>query len=91
MSNQGDEPYEFNLVKLAPGKTEQDVVTFYTAPAGLPPFVNLGGMASLSPGSTGWVKVNLVAGNYAALSLVIDKATSKPDFLLGMITTFTVQ
>lgn len=42
VSNQGDQPYEFNLVELAPGKTEQDVITFYNAPAGPPPFVNLG-------------------------------------------------
>lgn len=90
VSNQGDQPYEFNLVQLAPGKTEQDVIAFYTAPAGPPPFVNLGGMASISPNITGWVKVNLVAGNYVALSLVIDKATGKPDYQLGMITSFTV-
>lgn len=47
-------------------------------------------MASISPGLTGWVNVNLVAGNYVALSLVIDKATGKADYQLGMITSFTV-
>jgi hypothetical protein len=90
VSNQGDQPYEFNLLRLAPGKTEQDVIAFYTAPSGPPPFVNLGGMAAISPGITGWVKVPLEAGNYVALSLVIDRATGKPDFLLGMITAFSV-
>lgn len=91
VSNQGKEPYEMNVLKLAPGKTAQDVIAFYTHPSGLPPFANVGGMSAISPGLSGWVKLNFVAGTYVALSLVFDKATSKPEFLLGMITSFTVQ
>ena len=89
--NTGQEPYELNIVKLAPGKTAQDVSAFYTHPSGPAPFVNIGGMAAISPGFSGWVKLDLAAGNYVALSQVLDKATGKPDFLLGMITSFTVQ
>jgi hypothetical protein len=89
--NVGQEPYELNIVKLAPGKTTQDVSAFYTHPSGPPPFVNIGGIAAISPGFSGWVKLELAAGNYVALSQVLDKATGKPDFLLGMIASFTVQ
>lgn len=89
--NAGQEPYELNIVKLAPGKTTQDVSAFYTYPSGPPPFVDVGGMAAISPGFSGWVKLDLAAGNYVALSQVLDKATGKPDFLLGMIVSFTVQ
>jgi hypothetical protein len=89
--NAGQEPYEFDVVKLAPGKTAQDVIAFDTHPSGPPPFVDIGGMCSISPGLSGWVKFNLTAGNYVALSHVFDKATGKPEFLLGMITSFTVQ
>jgi hypothetical protein len=89
--NTGQEPYELNIVKLAPGKTAQDVSAFYTHPSGPPPFVNIGGMAAISSGFSGWVKLDFAAGNYVALSQVLDKATGKPDFLLGMIASFTVQ
>ena len=89
--NIGQEPYEMNVVKLAPGKTAKDVITFYTHPVGPPPFLNLGGMSSISPGVSGWVKLQMVAGNYVVFSQVLDKATGKPQFLLGMISTFTVQ
>jgi hypothetical protein len=91
VTNTGQEPYELNVVKLAPGKTAQNVSAFYTHPSGPPPFVNIGGMASISTGLSGWVKLDLTAGNYVALSQVLDKATGKPDFLLGMITPFSVQ
>ena len=91
VTNAGTEPYEFDVLKLAPGKTAQDVIAFLTHPSGPPPFVDIGGMASISPGISGWVKFNLTAGTYVALSHVFDKATGKPEFLLGMITTFTVQ
>ena len=89
--NTGQEPYEFDVVKLAPGKTAQDVKAFLAHPSGQPPYVDIGGMCSISPGLSGWVKFNLTAGNYVALSHVFDKATGKPQFLLGMITSFTVQ
>ncbi|HLX58262.1 MAG TPA: hypothetical protein VKR83_14680 [Ktedonobacteraceae bacterium] len=89
--NTGQEPYEFNVVKLAPGKTAQDVSVFLLHPSGPPPFINIGGMAAISPGLSGWVKFNLTAGTYVALSQVLDKATGKPDFTLGMLTSFTVQ
>jgi uncharacterized cupredoxin-like copper-binding protein len=89
--NVGQEPYEFDVVKLAPGKTAQDVKAFLTHPSGPPPYVDIGGMCSISPGLSGWVKFNLTAGNYVALSHVFDMATGKPEFLLGMLTSFTVQ
>lgn len=91
VTNSGQEPYEMTLVKLAPGKTARDVSAFYIHPSGPPPFANIGGMSSISPGLSGWVKLDVVAGNYVALSVVFDRATGKPQFLLGMITSFTVQ
>ena len=91
VTNAGTEPYEFYVVQLAPDKTVQDVMAFYAHPSGLPPFVSIGGMSSISPGLSGWVKFDLAPGNYVAFSQVFDKATGKSQFLLGMITPFTVQ
>ena len=79
------------MLNLAPGKTAQDVKAFLTHPSGPPPFVDIDGMAAISPGFSGWVKLNLAAGNSVALSQVLDKVTGKPDFLLGMISSFTVE
>ena len=79
------------MVKLAPGKTAQDVIEFYAHPSGPPPFVSIGGMSAISPGLSGWVKFDLATGNYVAFSQVFDKATGKSQFLLGMLTSFTVQ
>lgn len=91
VTNAGTEPYEFYVVRLAPGKTAQDVIAFYAHPSDQPPFVSIGGMSSISPGLSGWVKFDLATGNYVAFSQVFDKATGKSQFLLGMITPFTVQ
>jgi hypothetical protein len=91
VTNAGTEPYEFYVVKLAPGKTARDIIAFYAHPSGPPPFVSIGGMSSISPGLSGWVKFNLATGNYVAFSQVFDKATGKSQFLLGMLTPFTVQ
>lgn len=91
VTNVGTEPYEFYVVKLAPGKTAQDIIAFYAHPSGPPPFISVGGMSSISPGLSGWVKFNLATGNYVAFSRVFDKVTGKSQFLLGMLTSFTVQ
>ncbi len=91
VTNAGTEPYEFYVVKLAPGKTAQALIAFYAHPSGPPPFASIGGMSSISPEFSGWMKFNLTTGTYVAFSQVFDKATGKPQFLLGMLTSFTVQ
>lgn len=78
------------MVKLVPGKTTQDVIAFYAHPSGPPPFVSVGGMSSIGPSLSGWVKLTLATGTYVACSQVFDKATGKSQFLLGMLTSFTV-
>ncbi len=90
VTNQGPQPHEMDLLKLAPGKSEQDVLKFLQKPAGPPPFTDAGGMGGLAPGTSGWVKLNLTSGNYVALCFVPDAKTGNPHFALGMITTFTV-
>src|SRR5579862_1675100 len=42
--NQGMQPHEMNIVRLAPGKNVQDISAFFQAPSGPPPFEELGGM-----------------------------------------------
>jgi hypothetical protein len=93
VTNNGQQPHEMTLIKLAPGKSIQDVIAFLSAsiPAGPPPFEEAGGMAGISPGSSAWLKLNLEPGNYAALCFIPDPKTGKPHVMLGMIASFSVQ
>ncbi len=90
VTNQGPQSHEFSLIHLEPGKTAQDVMTFFMQPAGLPPFTDAGGMGALAPHTSGWVEVDLAAGNYMALCFVPDPQTGKAHVMLGMLTSFTV-
>lgn len=91
--NHGGQPHEMNLLKLAQGETEQDAISYLEEqnPSGPPPFTDAGGMGGLGVDKSGWVTLNLDAGNYVALCFVPDPATGKPHFMLGMETPFTVQ
>lgn len=88
--NQGSEAHEMNLVKLDKGAGIQDIISFFQSPSGPPPFEEVGGMAALVANGSGWIKIHLEPGSYAALSLLPERQTGKLQFLLGMITTFTV-
>ncbi len=91
VTNQGPQPHEMTLFKLAPGKQVQDVVAFLKKPAGPPPMTDAGGIAGLAPRTSGWLKVNLTPGNYVTICFIPDPATGKAHFELGMIGSFSVQ
>jgi uncharacterized cupredoxin-like copper-binding protein len=91
--NHGGQPHEMTLMKLAQGKTEQDMIAYLgqQTPAGPPPFSDAGGMGGLGLDKSGWVTLTLEAGNYVALCFVPDMASGKPHFMLGMHQAFTVR
>ena len=90
--NDGPEPHEFNLLFLAEGKTIDDVTNYLSAPDGPPPFVPVGGMNGLDPGSVGYVEFDFQPGNYVAIcNIPSPKAEGHPHFMLGMIKAFTVK
>jgi hypothetical protein len=90
--NDGPQPHEAAVVKLAPGKTVQDYVGFFSAPpAGPPPGENVGGMQGLDKGSSGFVNFDLPAGDYAVICQIPDPATGKPHLALGMAKPLTVK
>jgi uncharacterized cupredoxin-like copper-binding protein len=91
VENQGTEPHELNIVRLTSGKSAQDVLAFFRQPSGPPPFEAFGGMATLAPGTSGWITVHLEPGNYAALSAIPDPTTGVFQLTQGLLTTFTVQ
>ena len=90
--NDGPEPHEFNIMKLADGETVEDVMQFLSGAAGgPPPFIPVGGMNGLDKGLTGYAELNLEPGNYVAIcNIPSPKAEGHPHFTLGMIKEFAV-
>jgi hypothetical protein len=90
ITNEGPQPHELTLIQLPPGKTLQDVTAFLQSPAGSPPYQDAGGIGAMAAGKSGWAKLDLQAGTYAALCFVPDPASGKPHFALGMLSEFRV-
>lgn len=90
--NSGHEPHEMDLMKLAPGKTKNDVMMalkMQSEPKWAQP---VGGWGVLSPGHSQWLRIHLTPGNYVLLCFVPDtfsypghKATNQPHAMLGMV------
>jgi uncharacterized cupredoxin-like copper-binding protein len=99
VDNQGPQPHEAQIVKLAEGMTVDKVrqmITSSPPPSGAPqqgppPFTSVGGMSGIAPGSKATLDVDLPAGNYAFICFIPDPASGKSHFELGMFTPLTVQ
>lgn len=88
--NDGPQPHELVLHKLASGKTAEDVIAFFHTPQGQPPFTNAGGMQGLSQGGVGWVQLDLAPGTYVAICYIPDPTSGTRHMDLGMVRTLTV-
>jgi hypothetical protein len=89
--NNGPEAHEFNIMRLADGKTADDVLQYLGTPDGPPPFTPVGGMNGLDKGLSGYAELNLTQGNYVAIcNIPSPAAEGHPHFTLGMIKQFSV-
>lgn len=92
IKNEGKEPHQAVLIKLAEGKTIDDAKAFFTAttpPPGPPPFSVGGGTTVVEPGASTTVTQALPAGTYAFWCFV-PAADGTPHFLKGMTAPITV-
>lgn len=89
--NEGHEPHEIMIMQLAAEKDISDVMAFLHAPAGEPPYTSIGGFQAITPGQTGWLKLDLAPGNYVAICYVPGSATGELHFAMGMTQAFTVK
>jgi uncharacterized cupredoxin-like copper-binding protein len=89
--NEGTQPHEIMLIRLAEGKTLADAQAFAQAPHGQPPFSSIGGFQGINPGSSGWLNLDLQPGDYVALCYIPDPASGHAHMDLGMIMPFTVK
>lgn len=86
------EAHQAALLKVADGKTVDDVKAFLTAatpPAGPPPFSVGGGTTAVDPGGKIDISQTLPAGTYAFFCFVPD-ASGAPHFAKGMTATISV-
>ncbi|HEY7461734.1 MAG TPA: hypothetical protein VIC59_07660 [Gemmatimonadota bacterium] len=91
IENEGTEPHELSLWRLAPGKSLADLVAWTEAGmAGEPPGKPIGGVAPMKPGDRELFGVNLEPGEYALLCFVPDDEDGKPHIQHGMAKQFTV-
>lgn len=100
VTNASSQPHMLDLSRVPAGTTLKQAIAALEAPAATPAggmagmnmssFTPAGGLMLLSAGQTGWAVLNLPPGRYVAVCSVIDPATGKPHYLLGMIGLFDV-
>ena len=92
VENQAAQPHEMVMVKLAPGKSMEDVLAFLEAgEQGTPPGMPIGGMQALTKGEAANVQVYLDPGRYGLVCFVPDVGDGAPHFVHGMVDEFTVE
>ncbi len=91
VANAGTQPHELELVKLAPGKTADDLVAWFANEQGPAPGDPIGGASLEDPGKTTYFSADLTAGNYLLICFVPDTKDGKPHFMHGMMQTVTLE
>jgi hypothetical protein len=79
------------VVKLEPGRTAHDFLTFLQQPAGAPPGTMIGGVTWLSQGESNVITLEFEAGEYALLCFVPDEGDGQLHLAHGMIRQFRVE
>ncbi len=90
VDNQGKQDHELVLVRLAPGKSLNDLIAWADKQVGPLPAYPLGGLTDLPNGSDGFFTVNLTPGHYALVCFVPDAKDGKPHAAHGMTKEFTI-
>ncbi len=88
--NSGPQAHEVELIRLAPGKTEKDVLGWMQKPSGPPPGSGVGGVAAAVPGEVSYFTADLAPGNYMLICFLPDRKDGKPHFMKGMVQTISV-
>jgi len=83
--NNGEQPHEVLLVRLAPGRRAQDYAAWYAKQSGPAPGELLGGVSAIAPGRQATVTADFEPGDYALLCLIPDAGDGRPHVQHGMI------
>lgn len=92
VTNAAAQPHEFVLMRLAPGKTPQDMMGWMQAGMqGQPPAMPIGGTSLLSQGQSNLMTLDLEPGEYALFCFVPDAKDGAPHVAHGMVRQITVR
>ncbi|HEX6369685.1 MAG TPA: hypothetical protein VF006_12265 [Longimicrobium sp.] len=89
--NAAAQPHEVVLMRLAPGKTPQDLLAWLQSQNGPPPAMPMGGTSFLSPGESNQIAADFEPGEYALLCFVPDAKDGAPHVAHGMVRQITVR
>ena len=89
VENGAAQSHEVELVKLAPGKTLQDLMAWIADPQGPPPGNAIGGIAGMGHGVAQSFSYDFAPGEYGFICF-LPGPDGKPHFLHGMMQQFTV-
>jgi hypothetical protein len=84
------QPHEIEILKLAPGKTADDVMKWMAKPVGPPPASGIGGVSGTSAGVHVRFTADLAAGDYLIACFIPDAKDGKPHALKGMMQTIKI-
>jgi uncharacterized cupredoxin-like copper-binding protein len=91
VENDGPQPHEIALLRLAPGKTVADFVAWDAGGMkGPPPAEPIGGVVALDKGARASFTADLTPGEYGLLCFVPDAKDGRPHLAHGMIKTIKV-
>lgn len=91
VENAAVQPHEVVVMRLAPGKTAQDLLAWDQARTGPPPALPVGGTTLLSTGQHNLVEIDFEPGEYALFCFVPDAGDGKPHVAHGMVRQITVR
>jgi len=91
VENDGPQPHEVALLKLAPGKTVADFAAWDAGGMkGPPPAEPIGGVVALDKGASATFTADLTPGEYGLLCFVPDTKDGKPHLVHGMMKAIKV-
>jgi hypothetical protein len=90
VENAASQPHEVELIRLAPGKTVNDLMAWMQSMQGPPPASAIGGIAAMQHGEVQSFTAEFTPGSYVLICFVPDARDGKPHFMHGMVQTITV-
>ena len=88
--NAAAQAHEVELIRLAPGKTVDDLMAWMQSMHGPPPASAIGGIAGMEQGTVQSFTADFTPGTYVMICFVPDAGDGKPHFMHGMVHAFTV-
>jgi hypothetical protein len=91
IANAGARPHEVTFVRLAAGRSADDLLRWLTQPAGPPPGEMLGGVFGLRTGAHAFVTLQLAPGEYVLFCSLGAGPGTPPWFARGMLREVSVR